>query len=207
MRLTPKIKINKQEHLKQHLRVHTLLRDFELEDVWQVPVTLTSNQSLYLFLEHFAKSTDKIIDKGAAGFLFKIRLLLGKWLNLDNQNQLVSELIPGSIRHRYAHEEGLSFENLPTPGKGDLNFELVYALENEHLSEIANKTVHAALHFSRVPISEAIWGIRMAVYVKPKGLLGKAYMLLIKPFRLWIVYPALMKIVKHEWESYSRKTL
>jgi hypothetical protein len=29
-------------------------------------------------------------------------------------------------------------------------------------------------------------------------------MLLIKPFRLWIVYPALMKIIKNEWESFVR---
>ena len=48
------------------------------------------------------------------------------------------------------------------------------------------------------------YGVRMAVYVKPKGLLGKAYMLLIKPFRLWIVYPSLIKMAKHEWESYTK---
>jgi hypothetical protein len=42
----------------------------------------------------------------------------------------------------------------------------------------------------------------MAVYVKPKGLLGKLYMKLIKPFRHWIVYPALMKEAKVCWERY-----
>ena len=30
----------------------------------------------------------------------------------------------------------------------------------------------------------------MAVYVRPRGLLGKGYMALIKPFRYLIVYPA-----------------
>ncbi len=34
-----------------------------------------------------------------------------------------------------------------------------HVLENEHFSEIANKTVHAALHFNRVPIGEMIWGV------------------------------------------------
>jgi hypothetical protein len=33
----------------------------------------------------------------------------------------------------------------------------------------------------------------MAVYVKPNGLLGTAYMAAIKPFRYMIVYPALME--------------
>jgi hypothetical protein len=207
MKLTPEIKIDKLEHFKHSFRVHSLLADFELEDLWQIPVTLTSNQSLHLFIEHFNKSSVKIIDKGVAGFLFRIRLMLGKLLNLEDEKLFVAKLIPGSIRHRYAYEEGLGFDDLPTPGKGNLDFEPVYVLENEHLSEIENKTVHAALHFSRVPISETTWGVRMAVYVKPKGLLGKAYMLLIKPFRLWIVYPALMKHVKYEWELFARTAL
>ena len=204
MKLTPKIKISKHEHLQQQLKVHSLLRDFKLEDVWQVPVVLTSNQTLQLFVEHFKKATDKITDEGIAGFLFRLRLSLGKLLNLEDQNIIVNELIPGSIRHRYAQQEGLSFEDLPSLSKGDLDFAPVYILEDEHLSEIENKTVHAALHFSRVPMGDATWGVRMAVYVKPKGRSGKAYMLLIKPFRWWIVYPTLMKIVKREWESVER---
>jgi len=204
MKLTPRIKIDKHNYLRQHYRVHALLSDFELEDVWQVPVTLTSNQSLHLFVEHFKKAMDKITDKGVAGFLFRLRLALGKLLNLGDENKLVSELIPGSIRDRYAHEEELSFEDLPALSNDDLGFAPVYMMENEELSEIENKIVHAALHFSRVPIGEALFGVYMAVYVKPKGLLGKIYMPLIKPFRWWIVYPALMKIAKNKWESFVR---
>ena len=33
----------------------------------------------------------------------------------------------------------------------------------------------------------------MGVYVKPRGLLGRAYMMMIEPFRRVIVYPALMR--------------
>ena len=42
----------------------------------------------------------------------------------------------------------------------------------------------------------------MAIYVKPKGTFGKLYMLAIKPFRLLIVYPALLKSIKKKWEQY-----
>jgi hypothetical protein len=47
-----------------------------------------------------------------------------------------------------------------------------------------------------------VWGIQMAVYVTPKGWFGKAYMLLIKPFRLWIVYPAMMSAASTRWKLF-----
>jgi uncharacterized protein DUF2867 len=42
---------------------------------------------------------------------------------------------------------------------------------------------------------------QMAVYVKPNGLLGTAYMVAIKPFRYVIVYPALMRQIAREWRA------
>jgi Protein of unknown function (DUF2867) len=41
----------------------------------------------------------------------------------------------------------------------------------------------------------------MAIYVKPNGVLGTAYMAVIKPFRYWIVYPALMREIAREWRA------
>lgn len=197
MRLSPSIKIDAKEHFANSLRVHELLKDFELEDVWRLPVTLTSQHSLQLFLDQLNKSRDESLP-GAAGLLFKFRLWLGKVFRWD-EKQKRDKLIPGTIRHRYAGQEGLTFEQLPNPGSGD--FVPVYLLENEFLSEIENKTAQAALHVSRVPRGKD-WGIHMAVYVKPKGVFGKLYMLLIKPFRLWIVYPTMFKSVKTRWEAY-----
>jgi hypothetical protein len=39
----------------------------------------------------------------------------------------------------------------------------------------------------------------MAVYVKPRGLFGQAYMAFIKPFRYLIVYPALERQLTRTW--------
>ena len=52
-------------------------------------------------------------------------------------------------------------------------------------------------------MSDATGGYRgqMAVYVKPNGLLGTAYMAAIKPFRYVIVYPALMRQIGREWRD------
>jgi hypothetical protein len=42
---------------------------------------------------------------------------------------------------------------------------------------------------------------QMAVYVKPRGRLGEGYMLLIKPFRHLIVYPALLRQTERSWNA------
>ncbi len=41
----------------------------------------------------------------------------------------------------------------------------------------------------------------MGIYVKPRGRLGEVYMKLIQPFRLFIVYPALMRQIGRMWEG------
>jgi hypothetical protein len=201
--LYPKIKIDEQEHLVQLLRVHSLLPDFELEDVWRAPVSLEPTHSLQLFMDQFVKTNAGVVNRGITGLLFKIRLLIGRWLKWD-EKVLPDHLVPGSIRFRYAQQENLTYDDLPHPGSG--SFIPVYKLENEFLSEIENSTVHAALHLSRVPSGKDRWTIHMAVYVKPKGWFGKSYMLFIKPFRLWIVYPALMRAAGKNWEAHINNT-
>ncbi len=41
----------------------------------------------------------------------------------------------------------------------------------------------------------------MAVYVKPNGLLGNAYMAAIKPFRYLVVYPQMMRTIERRWHE------
>ncbi len=41
----------------------------------------------------------------------------------------------------------------------------------------------------------------MAVYVKPRGAFGRAYMAMIKPFRHWVVYPAMMRQLERAWDA------
>jgi hypothetical protein len=71
--------------------------------------------------------------------------------------------------------------------RGGTGFVPVYREPDEILSRIANRTVTAFLHVSLVEGRP-----RLAVYVRPKGLLGRAYMALIDPFRRRVVYPALV---------------
>jgi hypothetical protein len=41
----------------------------------------------------------------------------------------------------------------------------------------------------------------MAVLVKPNGWFGEAYLAAIKPFRLLVVYPALMRSIGRAWQA------
>jgi hypothetical protein len=41
----------------------------------------------------------------------------------------------------------------------------------------------------------------MAVYAKPNGLLGVAYMAEIRPFRHLIVYPQMMRQIERAWRA------
>ena len=39
----------------------------------------------------------------------------------------------------------------------------------------------------------------MAVLVKPNGMWGAAYMAAIKPFRYFVVYPAMLRRIERAW--------
>jgi len=197
------MRINPDEHKKHHWEVHELLADFKIEDVWRLPVILEREHSLVLVKELFSKTNKKLGVKGPAAWLFRIRYFLGRLFNWDKKIKQIG-LIPGSIRERYAQVKDLDFEQLPNPGDG--NFIPVYNLTQESLVEIENATVHAAIHFGRVPIVNNRFTIQMTIYVKPKGIFGLLYMSLIKPFRLFIVYPALMKTIKEVWDIYIKST-
>ncbi|HEX8101159.1 MAG TPA: DUF2867 domain-containing protein, partial [Solirubrobacteraceae bacterium] len=89
------------------------------------------------------------------------------------------------------------------PAFAALPFAPLYALDDEFAAEIANRTMHGVMHLGWVPDPAAAGGHRgqMAVLVKPNGLLGRAYMAAIRPFRHLVVYPALLRRLEREWEA------
>jgi len=195
--------INPIEHKKHRWEVHELLADFKIEDVWSLPIILEPTHSLSLVQEQYSKRRKNIEEKGLTAWLFRLRLFLGRLFNWDKKMKHTI-LVSGSIRERYAQAKGFVFEQLPDPGDG--YFIPVYNLAQESLSEIENATVHAAIHLGRVPIEDNRFTVQMTIYVKPKGIFGRLYMLLIKPFRLLIVYPSLLNTIKTEWELYLKST-
>ena len=57
------------------------------------------------------------------------------------------------------------------------------------------------IHLAWVDQGEGRYQGQMAIYVKPRGLFGKGYMAVIKPFRHWVVYPALLRQIKRAWSA------
>lgn len=194
------MQINTSEHYKQSWIVHDLLADFEVEDVWQFPVELDKKHTIPMFQNQLFSAMEQLSQKGIPGMLFKLRFFLGELFGWDKAAESANNTIKkGSIRERYAVKYNLQKADLIPIGNAD--FEPVYSNVEESLAEISNATVHAGLHLSKVSIGEK-YGVQMAVYVKPKGILGKFYMALIKPFRLAIVYPAMMRIVGKHWANF-----
>ena len=79
------------------------------------------------------------------------------------------------------------------------------SLDSETLAEIENKTVLAACHLGKVMVGQNTYVIHLTIYVKPKGLFGHIYMQIIKPFRHYIVYPVMLKIIGKQWDKYKSK--
>ena len=52
------------------------------------------------------------------------------------------------------------------------------------------------LHFGWVEQGSGRYRAHLAIYVKPRGVLGETYMKVIEPFRHLVVYPALMRQIE-----------
>ena len=86
----------------------------------------------------------------------------------------------------------------PGPAFDALPFTSLYRLEDEWAAEMANRTVHGVFHLGWVAEEAGGYRGQMAVYVKPNGRLGSAYMAAIKPFRYLIVYPQMMRTLERQ---------
>lgn len=199
------MRINKEEHLKHPWRVHRLLPDLRIEDVWVLPVEMDSDQNVGELSTAFSQAMEKTASTGVAGWLFRLRFYLGKVFGWEDTAKATEALPAGSIRERYVSQEGLT--NLEVDSKGFADFVPVYELKDEMLSEIENVTVLAAVHFGRVAKKNGKHSVQMTVYVKPKGLFGEVYMLLIMPFRLLIVYPVMLKLIGRQWEKFQQQNV
>ena len=204
------MKLPNAEHERRVWRIHEVVRDFTLEDVWALPVRGGPEdfQKLLDFVGSFDPSQ---AESGPTRFLWNLRDRLGAWLDLGEISTSVDEddpkrlPIPGTsettLRDRLPDDlrgttAGFTFGSLP--------FVPLYRTDREAAAEVSNKTVHGVAHLGWVDVGGGRCEGRMAVYVKPRGAFGKAYMALIKPFRYWIVYPALMGQMERAWDARTR---
>jgi len=183
-------------HTSRPWRIHELIRDFRLEDVWALPTP--GGPDDFPRLVQLAASLDPSNSSSpAARTLFAIRWKLGELVGWDAPDTGVGSRVP-TLRDRLP----MDLRDGPTgPDFDALPFTPLYLLEHEWAAEIANETMHGVLHLAWIPDDTGGYCGQMAVYVKPNGLLGTAYMAAIKPFRHLIVYPRIIREIGRAWRA------
>ena len=183
-------------HTSRPWRIHELARDFRLEDVWALPTT-GGHGDFPRLVQLAAELDPSRSSSSAVQALFAIRWKIGGLLGWDEEDShsgsrasMLSDRLPPDLRDR---PRGPAFEAVP--------FTPLYLLEDEWAAETANRTVHGVLHLGWVPDGAGGYRGQMAVLVKPNGLLGRAYLAAIKPFRYLVVYPLMLKDMKRRWQA------
>ena len=201
------MRIPNAEHESRPWRIHAIVPDFTLEDVWALPAVGRA-EDFQSVLELMTSADPANLESRLARFLWALRDRLGEWFDLGRISARAGVgahaagrfTIPGTAENSLA-------ERLPDDLRGSatefdwsaLPFVSLFRTADEYAAEISNRTVHGVMHLAWADHGDGCYRAQMAVYVKPRGLFGRRYMALIKPFRYWIVYPALMRSIERMW--------
>ncbi len=199
------MRVPNETQLSQPWLIHAVVPDFTLEDVWRLPAVNGSRADFQGLIEMATRLDPANADSLPTRFLWGVRDRLGAWFDLGRISTDASSdqrlPIPGS------HEFSLA-DRLPEELRGsarDVHFDRLpfvplYRAEREFAAEVSNQTVHGVMHLAWVRReTDGDYEAQMAVYVKPRGRFGRAYMAFIKPFRYAIVYPALERQLGRAW--------
>lgn len=181
--------------------VDQIAKDFVQEDVWQFPIVFKPEHhfSLAQFRDRVLQpAMNRLQSQGLSGFLFRFRQSLGKTFGWDLRGGCNQE----SLRERYLRLGGCP---ISVDCCEESPFQMVYSFENESLSEICNRTIHAALHLSWEQQGNEGATVVLRVYVKKINFFSGIYMAMINPFRKTIIYPTMMNLAKREWTEYLNK--
>jgi hypothetical protein len=184
------------------LRVHTLLADVPLHDVWAVDLPahrdgVTLSEFLRRASQDGCDAADAEINRfpPVARSLFRLRFFLGRIFRLEAQPK---DALAASFGSRLTPEDrARSFVVSGTP---EGLFRVVYRFENEQLVELQNRTVHAAALSALTERADS-YRFYFAVYVRQRTWITPFYMGLIDPFRKWIIYPAMLKTIRASWDQ------
>jgi hypothetical protein len=182
-------------------RIHEVLGDFPLEDLWHLPQLTGTAEEFDDLIALIAGANPAVEGPVAVRFLWNTRDLLGTWFGLGTIASAVPEppadslmgSVPEDLRGSAA---GIRFASLP--------FHPLYRTDTEFAAEVANRTMHGVMHLGWIDQGDGTYFPQMAVYVRPNGWFGRAYMQFIKPFRYVIVYPALEKHLLTLWQARNR---
>lgn len=187
------MKLPNTAHTSQPWRIHEIVSDFRLEDVWALP-THGAADEFSILVEGFAATDPAKTASCATRALLSLRWKLGELFGLDDAGGGLGSRVT-TLRERLPED----LRTATGPKFAALPFTSLYMTNNEFAAEIANQTMHGILHFGWVAEESGGYRGQMAIYVRPNGLLGNAYMSAIKPFRYLIVYPQMLRTMERRW--------
>ncbi len=186
------MRLRNTTHTDRPWRIHELTHDFRLEDVWALP-TPGGPGDFPRLVQAMAEGDPSRNSSRAVRALFAIRWKVGELLGWDDPGggdaagPTLRDRLPADLRDT----AGPDFASLP--------FTTVYRTDAELAAEVVNRTVHGIMHLGWVPDGTGGYRGEMAVYVRPNGRLGSAYMAAIAPFRHRVVYPPIMREIGRDW--------
>jgi hypothetical protein len=196
------VRVSSSEHRSRPWQIHALIPDFRLEDAWALPTPGGPDDFRNLVAMIAASDPSRSSASGARTF-WAIRWKLGALLGWDGPDTGLGSRV-ATLRDRLPADlrdgpSGPAFAALP--------FSPLYLTHDEWAAEIANRTMHGVLHLGWVPDGHGTGGYtgEMAVYVKPNGLLGSAYMAAIRPVRHLLVYPRMLTQLGRDWRARVRE--
>jgi hypothetical protein len=190
------VRVPNAAHSARPWRIHELTHDFRLEDVWELQ-GVGGPDDFPRLVQLIASLDPSHSSSVAVRTLFAIRWKLGELLGLDRPDGGIGSRVP-TLRDRLpadlrAGPSGPEFDAVP--------FTSLYLTDDEWAAEVANLTMHGLIHIGRVPDETGGFRAQMAIYVKPNGLLGDAYMAAIRPFRHLLVYPPMLREMGRKWRA------
>lgn len=190
------MRITADQHHARPWRVHTLAPDFEVIDVWQFtlgPGTPVLRDVLACFWSVFR-------DIAAKSVLARTRLAAGRWFKWDDHD--FTRPIPGcaelAVQERLTPDDRAASRaplDAPSPIESPV-VRTVYEFADDALFEASNDTIHLMLHVGIVD-----GGATLAVYIKSRGVLSRAYMAAISPARHLIIYPSFTRKFEAAWRE------
>ena len=201
------MRLANKAHESRPWRIRAIVPDFTLEDVWALPAR-GGAEDFETVIEIATTSDPAHAESRPTRLLWDVRDRLGKLFGIGEISSAVDGDAKGKLPIPGTSETSLT-DRLPDDLRdtaadiafASLPFVPLYRTDVEFAAEVSNQTVHGVMHLAWVERDAGRYEGQMAVYVKPRGPFGKGYMALIKPFRYWIVYPALMRQIERTWNA------
>ena len=186
------MRIDAAEYRQLDLRAHALLADQPLHDVWVIDLPGGG-------LDRGIADVRALVDRQAAGAatraLFALRFAIGRMLGWD-RSETRRAPSPHSVASRLTDADRAASQ--VAPGTRDGPFSVLYVFAREAASEIENATVAAWSVQALVPRPGG-YRLYWAIYVRQVGAITRPYMMLIDPFRRFIVYPSIGRALQRAW--------